>query len=145
MHVAFKSGAGISGICGELISEFPTFGKPIPEFSTLGNPIPEFVTVRNPESGKSSVDFFHSARSGFLKSESGMLEIPDYFRLSGAIVQHWNRHQADKKKRMRCNGVHEKVMLRSEVVLPCGTEKHAMRCHGGSEQLADAPTKQDCK
>ena len=52
------------------------------------NPIPEFPTLRNPEFGNFCTDFAHSGDSGFLKLESGTSEIPDYFPLSGAVVQH---------------------------------------------------------
>ena len=59
--------------------------------SDIGKPIPE-PTLGNSEFGNSCIDFAHSGHSGFLKSESGMSEIPDYFRLSGAVVQHCPSH-----------------------------------------------------
>ena len=89
MHNAYKPGAGISGIWRSRFRKFLLCGKLIHEFPILGNPIPEFPTLWNAELGNSCIDFADSGHSGFLKSQSGMSEIPDYFRFSGAVVQHW--------------------------------------------------------
>ena len=50
---------------------------------------PEFPELEISEFGNSCNDFNDSGHSGILKSESGMSVIPDYFRISGVVVQHW--------------------------------------------------------
>ena len=75
------------------------FRAAIRSFRNMREPNAEIPTFHQSESGISDIGncwarkFLHRFRrcrpSGLLKSESGMSEIPDYFRLSGAVVQHW--------------------------------------------------------